>query len=102
MSLLEWAAKSRHESAKLPVMVAALLPPPGTASAGAAPPSQAGMASHAAARTVRFMPIATSSGNGCLHFLQRRRTAGPDTWPPLGAEPRTNVGFGPGVALDKA
>src|SRR5688572_10580096 len=36
MSLLECAAKSRHESAKLPVIVAALLPPPGTASAAGA------------------------------------------------------------------
>src|SRR4030095_1720451 len=105
MSLLEWAAKSRHESANDPVIVAEQFAWPGAAPARVAPPHQASRATPPAARTVPFVfaqLMATSIGNGRLQFLQRRRTAGPDTGPPPGADAKAGVGFGSRVALVEA
>src|SRR5262245_6974390 len=104
MSLLEWAAKSRHESPNEPVIAAEQLACPGAAAAGVNPPTQASRAAHAthAVRFVFAQLMATSIGNACLQFFQRSRTAGPDTRPPPARERKTGVGFGRVVTLDQA
>src|SRR5262245_39388720 len=81
MSLLEWAAKSRHESANEPVIVAEQFACPGAAAAGVTPPTQPSRATHPthAVRLVFAQLMATSIGNGCLHFHQRGQEGGPDT-----------------------
>src|SRR5688500_5559078 len=61
MSLLEWAARSRHESANEAVIVAALLPRRGFASASGAAASHARIATPCTIRSMKSLGIRPSS-----------------------------------------
>src|SRR5262245_51110328 len=104
MSLLEWAAKSRHESANDPVIVAVHLAFPGTASAGAGPPSPARIASPAAHTFRRVVVLArlmaTSNGISCLDSSSAGGRLDPTPGLRRTREPSTGVGFGRVVTLD--
>src|SRR5262245_28233073 len=101
MSLLDWAAKSRHESANDPVIFAVHLACRGTASAGAGPPSPARMASPAAHTFRRVVVFARLMPNLLRERLPSLPGAQADGWTRQGtAEPKTSVGFGRVVTLD--